>query len=207
MLCCCLTFSEKILASSTKRQQCSQSVRLLDFLKHSSVCFDSNGGYKLHESNSPKTRTWSARPATERRWALSELRRTAKACQYVSIGSKTTLPPLIFFFYDVQFHNPYDCCPVITLPDTFKCATINIFIMAMATQWQGSVLEVNPQRIISWICGSLWLKRGFVRSLSPLFSGQPRLVILAHLHHSLQKGIWGKVSDQQQEWRYYLSWY
>lgn len=73
-----------------------------------------------------------------------------------------------FFFLWHVIYCQCDRCPVITHPDSFKHATINTFIMAMRTQWQGSVLVINLRRIISWIRRSLRLKWGFIGSLSSL---------------------------------------
>lgn len=101
-----------------------------------------------------------------------------------------------FFFIWRVIYCQYDCRPVITHPDSFKHATINTFIMAMRTQWQGSVLVINLHRIISWICRSLRLKQGFIGSLSSLFGCLPSPVVFAHSRRSLQRAS-AKMSGKQ----------
>lgn len=101
-----------------------------------------------------------------------------------------------FFLLWLVIYCQYDCCSVITHPDSFKRATINMFIMATPAQWQRSVLVINLHRIISWICRFPRLKRGFMGSLGSLFSCPPSPVVLARSRCSLQRDSL-KVSDKQ----------
>lgn len=109
--------------------------------------------------------------------------------KYIAYKQAKVLISSFFFFLWRVIYCQYDCRPVITHPDSFKHATINTFIMAMRTQWQGSVLVINLHRIISWICRSLRLKRGFIGSLSSLFGCLPSPVVFAHSHRALQRAF------------------